>query len=105
MMHTAKPGRVSLTYDLSEVFKPIAVHAVIQASRKANLKTFAGSKLLKPKSIEVLVRHLYYRLSKESERLFKRKSIWHLPMRETQKFKDSLLKNITYEPYIYDPTS
>lgn len=105
LIHTLRSGRVSLTYDLSEIFKPLAVHAVIQASRKARLKTLRGSRMLTPRSIETLVGHLYNRLSREGERLYKRKSIWMLPMREVAKFKDSILKRIDYEPYVYDPSS
>ena len=106
-IHTLKSGRLSLTYDLSEMFKPIAFHAVIQASRKANLETFKNSRLLKPRAIEVLVKHLYYRLSKEGERVYKeykRKSIWHLPVREISKFKEAVTKQLEYDPYVYDPT-
>jgi CRISPR-associated endonuclease Cas1 len=103
-IHTLKSGRISLTYDLSEVFKSIVVHTVIQASRKADLATFKNSRLLKPKSIEVLVKHLYHRLSRESEKICKRKSIWHLPIRETNKFKEALIKRLEYNPYTYDPS-
>jgi len=105
LIHTLKSGRLSLVYDVSEIFKPLAVHAVIQASRKAHIKTFRNSKLLKPKSIEALVKHLYHKLSKESESIYKRKSIWMLPMREINKFKDALLRQVEYKPYTYDPIS
>jgi len=102
-IHTLKSGRISLTYDLSEMFKPIAIHTVIQISRKANLTTFKNSRLLKPKTIEVLVRHLYHRLSKESKKIYGRKSIWHLPVREINKFKEALIKQLEYVPYVYSP--
>ena len=103
-IHTLKSGRTSLTYDLSELFKPIIIHTTIQTCRKANLIAFKNSRLLKPKTIEVLVRHLYHRLSKESEKLHKRKSIWQLPIREVSKFKEAMLKLVDYTPYIYDPS-
>jgi len=105
LIHSLKSGRLSLVYDVSEIFKPLAIHSILQASRKSTIATFKGSKLLKPKSIEILVKYLYYRLSKESESLYKRKSIWILPMREINKFKDAIHKQIEYKPYIYDPTS
>jgi len=101
-IHTLKSGRISLTYDLSELFKPIAVHAVIQACRKASLATFKNSRLLKPRTIEVLVKHLYHRLSRESEKVCGRKSIWQLPIREVSKFKEAMLRLVNYTPYIYD---
>jgi len=103
-IHTLKSGRISLTYDLSELFKPIVVHTVIQASRKANFATFKNSRLLKPKTIEALAKHLYYRLSKESEKVCKRKSIWYLPIREANKLKEALIKQLEYTSYTYNPS-
>ncbi|MEM0001211.1 MAG: hypothetical protein QXY82_07885, partial [Desulfurococcaceae archaeon] len=88
-----------------EIFKPLAVHSIIQASRKARLRTLRGSRMLTPRTIEILVGHLYSRLSRESEKLYNRKSIWILPMREVARFKDSILKRFNYEAYTYDPTS
>lgn len=105
LIHKQKSGRVSLTYDLSEVFKPIVVHSVIQSSRGATLKTFQGSRILKPKTIEVLVKHLYYRLAKESKKEYGRESIWYLPVREAYKFRDALAKQVRYDVYIYNPTT
>ncbi len=102
-IHTSKPGRTSLTYDLSEIFKPLAIHATIQASRKTEIKTLGGSKMLKPRSLEILITHLYSKLSKESEKITKRRSLWQLPIHETQKLKDSILKELKYKPYIYEP--
>lgn len=104
-IHVAKPGRVSLTYDLSEILKPLAVHVVIQTSRRAKLRTLRGSRMLASRTIEVLVSQLYSKLSRESEKIHGRRSIWVLPMREASKLKDSILKRVKYEPYIYDPTS
>ena len=95
LIHTLKPGRTSLIYDLSELFKPLAIHVIIQTSRKANLKTFRGSRLLKPKTIETLTKHLYYKLSKETEKTYRRKSIWYLPIREANKFGEAIIKEIT----------
>jgi CRISPR-associated protein Cas1 len=105
LLHTSKPGRTSLTYDLSEIFKPIAVHTVIQASRKVNITTFRGSRLLRPRTIEALIARLYNKLSEESEALYKRRSIWQLPLREVNKFKEAVLKGLNYEPYTYNPSS
>ena len=103
-IHTSRPGRISLTYDLSEVFKPLAIHTVLQASRKTDIKTWRGSRILKPRSLETLITHLYNKLSRESEKITKRKSLWQLPIHEVQKFKNSVLRELKYEPFIYDPT-
>ncbi|MEM1528017.1 MAG: CRISPR-associated endonuclease Cas1 [Zestosphaera sp.] len=105
LIHTLRSGRVSLVYDLSEIFKPLAIHTIIQVGRKARLRTIRGSRILTSKTIEVLVTYLYSKLSREGEKLYKRKSIWILPMREVKKFKDSILKKFRYEAYVYDPTS
>ncbi|MEM1704042.1 MAG: CRISPR-associated endonuclease Cas1 [Zestosphaera sp.] len=105
LVHALKSGRLSLTYDLSEVFKPLAIHAIIQASRKARLRTLRGSRMLTPKTIEVITSHLYSRMSREGEKLYNRKSLWILPIREIAKFKNSILKRFKYEAYTYDPTS
>ena len=104
LIHVLKSGRLSLTYDLSEIFKPIVLHAIIQASRKARLRTFRGSRLLKPRTIEILTKYFYYRLSKESEKRYKRKSIWYLPLMEVRNFKNAIMKEINYKPYVYNPT-
>lgn len=105
LIHTLKAGRLSLVYDISEMFKPLAVHMVLQTSRKHTIGTLKNSKLLKPRSIEILVKYLYHRLSRESEIQYKRKSIWVLPIREMGRFKDSLIRQVEYRPYIYDPGS
>ncbi|MEM1703200.1 MAG: CRISPR-associated endonuclease Cas1 [Zestosphaera sp.] len=105
LIHTVKSGRLSLTYDLSEIFKPLTIHTIIQTSRKAKLRTLRGSRMLTPRTIEILISHLYSKLSREGERLYNRKSIWITPTREIAKFKDSLLKRFNYKAYTYDPTS
>ncbi|MEM1830841.1 MAG: CRISPR-associated endonuclease Cas1 [Desulfurococcaceae archaeon] len=105
IIHVLRSGRLSLTYDLSEMLKPLAIHSIIQASRKGRLRTLRGSRMLTSRTIEILIKHLYSRLSRESEKLYNRKSIWILPIREVARFKDSILKRFNYEAYIYDPTS
>lgn len=105
VMHAKRPGRLSLVYDLSEIFKPLAIHVIIQTSRRAHLKTFRGSRYLKPKTLEILTSNLYKKLIKETEKLFKRKSIWYLAIKEATKLKDSIMKKTPYRPYVYNPTS
>lgn len=102
-IHVRKQGRLSLVYDFSELFKPIAIHVAIQASRNANLKKFRNSKYLKPRTVEILVRHLYRKLKKESEKYCKRQSLWQLPIREARKLQKALTTRTPYTPYIYRP--
>lgn len=105
LMHDAKSGRLSLTYDVSEIYKPLVVHSVIQSSRSARLSTLRGSRMLTPRTIEVPMKGFYGRLSREGEKHYNRRSIWILPIREAARFKDSLSKRFRYEAYVYDPTS
>ena len=104
LIHVMKAGRLSLTYDLSEIFKPIVLHTIVQACRRATLRTFRGSRLLKPRTIEILVKYLYYKIARESEKRYKRKTIWYLPIMEARNFKRALVKEINYKPYVYNPT-
>ena len=103
VMHVRKQGRVSLVYDFSEIFKPIAIHVVIQASRNANLKQFRTSHYLKPHTIEILTSYLYKRLKRESEKQYKRQSIWQLLIREAHKLQKAITTRTPYKPYTYNP--
>ncbi|MEM1696278.1 MAG: hypothetical protein QXQ90_06745 [Desulfurococcaceae archaeon] len=44
-------------------------------------------------------------MSREGEKLYNRRSLWILPIREIAKLKDSILKRFRYEAYAYDPAS
>ena len=102
-MHSPRPGKLSLVYDFSELYKPLAIHSVIQASRRRVIKTYRGSARLTPRSIEVLVSQLYHRLHLESEKRYKRKSIWIHPIREAHNFQKALTRKEPYKPYTYNP--
>jgi CRISPR-associated protein Cas1 len=103
LMHAPKPGRKSLVYDFSEIYKPLAVHAVLQASRIRKLRTFRGSSKLTPKTIEALIKQLYHRLHVLGERYYRRKNIWIHPMNEANKLKQAIVKGVPYNPYTYKP--
>lgn len=102
-MHTPRPGRHSLVYDFSEIYKPLAIHAILQASRITRLKTFRGSSRLTPKSLEAITKQLYYKLHTLGEKYYKRKNIWIHPIQEANKIKQVLTKQTIYKPYIYKP--
>ena len=51
------------------------------------------------------MKYLYYGLSKENEKIYKRKSIWYLSIREINKFKNTLMKETKYKPYTSNPAS
>jgi len=61
VMHAERAGRTSLTYDFSEMFKPVAIHAVIVASRTADLKVGRDGYLVK-NSLSVVTKALYRNL-------------------------------------------
>jgi len=102
-MHSHRPGRLSLTYDFSEIYKPLAVHAVLQASRIRRLKTFHSTSHLTPRSIEALVKQLYHRLHTLTEKTYRRKNIWTHMLQEAQHLQQSLTKKTPYKPYTYTP--
>ncbi len=102
-MHTHRPGRHSLVYDFSEIYKPLAIHAVLQASRIRRLKTFRSSRRLTPRSIEALTKQLYHRLYVLTEKTYKRKNIWTHVLQEARRLQQALAKNLPYKPYIYSP--
>ena len=102
-MHTHRPGRLSLVYDFSEIYKPLAIHAVLQAARIRRLKTFHATGHLTPRSIETLVKQLYHRLHVLTEKTYKRKNIWTHMIQEARRLQQALTKNIQYKPYTYSP--
>jgi len=64
VMHTERAGRASLTYDYSEMFKPVAIHAVMVASRTADLKVGKNGYLDK-NSLNVVTKALFKNLRKK----------------------------------------
>ncbi len=102
-MHSHRPGRLSLVYDFSEIYKPLAIHAVLQASRIKKLKTFRASNHLTPYSIEAILRQLYHRLHVLTEKTYKRKNIWTHMLLEARRFQYALTRNLPYKPYKYTP--
>ena len=102
-MHVHKPGRLSLVYDFSEVYKPLAIHAVLQASRIRKLRNFRSSHRLTPRSIEALVKQLYHRLHVLTKKTYNRKNIWTHMLQEARRLQRALVKNLPYKPHVYTP--
>ena len=76
IMHTPRQGRLSLVYDFSELYKPLVIHAVIQASRTMTLKQHKQSRRLTSRSLEHLTKYLHYRLQQLNRKTYKRTTIW-----------------------------
>jgi CRISPR-associated protein Cas1 len=67
IVHTERAGKTSLTYDFSEMFKPIAMHATIITSRQIKIST-DSSGYLTSNSLETITRHLYRLLKRKHEK-------------------------------------
>jgi len=98
IIHSERAGRTSLTYDFSEMFKPMAVHAVVVASRNAKLGV-DGAGYLTKKSLEVVTRSMY--------RVLKRKHrSWRYTARgeiyaKAWELRQNVEKGLRFKPFIY----
>ncbi len=95
-MHSEQPGRTALTYDFSEMFKPVAIHSVIAVSRRRRL-TLDSSGYLSKDSATIITKHLYQLLHKGKKTV--RRAIY----RKANEVKDFVGKGIYFEPYVYRP--
>lgn len=98
IIHTERAGRTSLTYDFSEMFKPIAIHATIVASRQSII-TIDNSNHLSIHSIEILSKHIYRLLKRKHER-------WKHSAREeiyakAWELRENIEKGKRFQPFIY----
>lgn len=100
LLHVTRQGSKSLAYDHSEQFKPLAVHAVITASRKHTL-LLAPDGLLDAASLEVVTRTLFTYLKRRpsgrtrTNRAYIYTKAWEL--------RNTLIKGTRYTPYTYTP--
>jgi len=98
IIHLERAGRTSLTYDFSEMFKPLALHAVVVASRIAKLGVDKNGYLTK-KSLEIVTRTLYRTLRR------KHKS-WKYTARgeiyaKAWELRQNIEKGTSFKPFIY----
>jgi len=98
IIHSERAGKTSLTYDFSEMFKPIAVHAVIVASRLANLSIDKNGYLTK-KSLEIITRN-FYRLLKRKHRKWKYSARGEIYAKAWE-LRQNIEKGTRFEPFIY----
>jgi len=98
IIHSERAGKTSLVYDFSEMFKPIAVHTVVVASRVTTLNV-DGSGYLTKNPIEVVTRNLY--------RILKRKHrSWNYTARgeiyaKAWELRQNIEKGLPFKPFIY----
>jgi len=98
IIHSERAGRTSLTYDFSEMFKPLAIHAVTVASRVAKLDVDKSGYLTKS-SLEIVTRTLYKALKR------KHKS-WRYTAKgevyaKAWELRQNIEKGTTFRPFIY----
>jgi len=98
VLHTERPGKTSLTYDFSEMFKPAAMHAVITTSRTSKIVIDSQGHLT-VNSLENLTKTIY--------RILKRKHrSWTNTLREeiyvkAWELRQNIEKAKRFKPFIY----
>mgnify|MGYP003875253979 CR=1 FL=1 len=98
IIHSERAGRTSLTYDFSEMFKPIVIHAIAIASRIARLNVDKNGYLTK-KSLETVTR-LIYRVLRRKHRGWKytvRGEIYA----KAWELRQNIEKGTVFKPFIY----
>ncbi|MCH4816224.1 MAG: CRISPR-associated endonuclease Cas1 [Saccharolobus sp.] len=93
-MHRNYPGRVSLTYDFSEMFKPFAVHVVISSVNKFSIDIDRKG-YLESKSLVTITRNFYEMMSKRKLR--------GVIYGKANELKKSIVEFKAFSPYIYKP--
>ncbi len=98
IIHSERAGKSSLTYDFSEMFKPLAMHAVITASRATTLSVDRSGYLTK-KSLEIVTRNLY-RLLKRKHRKWKYTARGEIYAKAWE-LRQNIEKGTLLKPFIY----
>lgn len=98
IMHSERAGKTSLTYDFSEMFKPIAVHAVTVASRVSKL-TVDKSGYLTKEALETVTRILYKALKRKHKD-------WNYTVKgeiyaKAWELRQNIEKGTPFKPFIY----
>lgn len=97
LLHANQPGRPSLVYDFSEMFKPVAVHAVIAVARRSRL-SLDSEGYLKKDGLELVTKHLYGILYKR-----RRTTIRGEFYRKANDLKKFVLDAVDFQPFVYKP--
>ncbi|WP_338602935.1 CRISPR-associated endonuclease Cas1 [Sulfolobus tengchongensis] len=95
LMHSNSPGKYSLTYDFSEMFKPFAIHVVITTIRKGFPISLDKRGYLNSSSLTILTKNFY-------EMMIKRK-IRGVVYVKANELKKSIMEYKSFTPYIYRP--
>ena len=98
LLHVEQPGRPSLVYDFSEMFKPVAIHAVIAVARRSKL-SLDKEGYLKKEGLELLTKHLFTILHKRKGKRSVRGEIYG----KANELKKFVLEAVDFHPFIYKP--
>ncbi|QIW22846.1 CRISPR-associated endonuclease Cas1 [Sulfolobus sp. S-194] len=93
-MHKNMPGRYSLTYDFSEMFKPFCVHVVISTVNKYSLGLDKRG-YLDSKSLTIITKNFYEMMMK--------KKIRSAIYTKANELRKSIVEFKAFAPYIYKP--
>jgi len=98
ILHAERAGRTSLTYDFSEMFKPVAIHAVLVSSRIADLNVGRDG-YLTSSSLRTVTKILY-------KTLRRRHRSWRYTVRgeiyaKAWELRQNIEKATKFHPFIY----
>lgn len=96
VMHVEQPGRTALTYDFSEMFKPVAIHSVIAVVRRGEVKLDSSGYLSKD-SATLITKHLYSLVLKRNGKI--RRAMY----RKAYDVREFAVKGVDFEPFVYKP--
>lgn len=95
VMHSNQPGKYSLTYDFSEMFKPFGVHVVLTTIRKGVSLSLDKRGYLNSSSLVSLTKNFY-------DMMIKRK-IRALIYAKANELKKAIVEYKSFVPYVYKP--
>ncbi len=99
IIHSERAGKTSLTYDFSEMFKPIAIHAVIVASRQLRILTDTHGYLTR-ESLETVTKQLY-RLLKKKHRKWKYSARGEIYAKAWE-LRQNIERGTPFKPFTYE---
>ena len=98
VLHVEQPGRPSLVYDFSEMFKPVAVHAVFAVARRS-VPSLDREGYLKKDDLEVITKHLFELIHKRRGKRTIRGEIY-AKANEVRKY---VVDAVDFKPFVYRP--
>ena len=98
VVHSERAGKTSLTYDFSEMFKPVAAHVVVATSRTTKISVDPKGYLTLD-SLEVLTKVFYRALKRRQEK--ERRSLRECIYVKAWELRQSIERAKRFEPFVY----